>query len=157
MKNPNLYIRTALATRLSTLSYLGTDIPVYEEYVQETTSRPKAILTIGNMQVEAYVILLNQTMNDNSSKCMRNDLCGIQVQICTVFIGAKGGSKTAELISEEVLALLFDADGLYSSIEVAEPLNSWIGEVVTIQNLNFDEQNSRTWITQLVLEYGITQ
>lgn len=163
MEIPTLVLREAITAKLAPLQFTYGSPPVtvyiatFEEYLQETSTRKKAILNIGTMQVEAYIILLNQTMNENGSKCMRNDMTSIQIQCVTVFPANKGGSKTSELIAKAVLGLLLDSDGNFSILDLSEPCNAWKGELVTMQPINFDDNNSRTWITQLVLEYGITQ
>lgn len=157
MKNPNLALREALALRLSTLSLASTAIPIFEEFVEETATKKKAKITIGNMQVEAYCVLLNQTTNNDSAKCARNDLASVQIQCVTVFPANKGGSKTSELISEKVMALLIDESGLFNTLVLEEPFSAWRGELVNIVNIPFNENNSRAWATQLILEYAITQ
>jgi len=156
MKNTNLAIRTAVATALNAdggILYSGTQkIATFEEYLQETTTRKKAVLVTGNLQeTEAYIILLNQTQNEGQgNKCIRNDECSIQLQVTTVWPAGKGGSKIAELISELALERL-------ETVTLPEPFGLWKYDTVGIRNLNYDSQSTRTWIVQITLKFSVTQ
>jgi len=155
MKNTNLAIRTAVATALNAgggIIHSGTQkIASFEEYLQETDTRKKAILTVGNLSLEAYIILLNQTQNEGiGSKCGRNDECSIQLQVTTVYPSGKGGSKIAEEISDLALARL-------ASVALPDPFGLWKYDTVGIRNLNYDAQSTRTWIVQITLNFSVTQ
>jgi hypothetical protein len=158
MKSPTLAVRTALVQKLKdSVTYTGTKIPTYEAYVQETPANRIARLTIGNEEVLAYIILLNQTSNDISPKCLRNDSTTIQVQVTTVWPNDKGGSRTAEEISELVTDVLFTDDGLFSKLELPEPLDTWMGLLRSSDNIYYDTETNRVWITQLMLSYEVSQ
>ncbi len=157
MKNVNLAIRTAIATALNNIVYNTVKIGVFEEYVQETTNNKMGIITVGGVPVNAYIILLNQTSNDNSPKCGRNDLCSIQIQIKTEWPASKGGSKMGEEISELVYSALFTEDGKFTTLTLPNGLSLWRGVMDGTINLNYDGNSSRTWITQLILNLEVSQ
>jgi len=157
MKDPDLAIRTALVSALDGIIYLTKTIAVFEEDLQETSTRKKAILTIGNQQVEAYILLTNQTSNDTSAKCLRADQVSIQIQITTVWPANKGGSKVAEEIGELVTGKLFTTDGLFTTLETALPINVWMGELAERRNIKYDTTSSKVWIKNLFLIFQTTQ
>ena len=148
MQSTTLAFRTAIVNALNNIVFDTKRIGVFEEYVQETSTNKKALLA----NCEAYIILLNQTSNDNSARCVRNDEVSIQIQITTVFPAGKGGSKTSEQISELVINQLFTSDGLFKKIAMPSPFGLWKMELpVSGRQLNFNENESRIWITQLVV------
>lgn len=157
MKNPNLALRKAYVAALIAVPYAGKNIPVYEDFLQPTASRPIAKLAIGEATVEAYIILLNQTSNDNSPKCVRNDEASIQVQITTVWPLFKGGKKTSEEISDVILSILFTEDGLFNKMPIEAPFDIWKGSVSGIRPLSYTTDTNTVWITQLILTNSISQ
>jgi len=158
MKLVTTPVRSALATLLSGIPFMGKTINAFEEYLQESTTKKKSVLTIGSQQVTAYIILLNQTVNDNSSKCMRNDEASIQVQITTVFPADSGGSLIGEQISDLVLAKLFNVDNMQiTGVNLPGPLEIWRARFVSSRNINYNTDTNRVWITQLTLSFSINQ
>ena len=158
MKNVNLALRTAIGLALNdNIVYSGQNIATFEEYLQETDTRKIAKFIEGNRPAEAYIVLLNQTSNDDSAKCMRNDIASIQIQITTVFPANKGGSSTAEKISELVMARLFTEDGLNSTLDLGDDMTAWRGRMEGCINIPYDTNTNRIWITQMIVEYAVTQ
>lgn len=155
MKNVNLAFRKALITALSPITYKTKAIPIHEEYLEYTTTKPATFVTVGNQQVECYIILRNQTANDNSAKCVRNDEVSIQVQIYTVFGNNKGGSLTAEEISEVVMNKVSN-DGLIGDISIAN-MGLWRLWVDSYTNLQYNENTNRIWTTIVTLNGTVTQ
>lgn len=153
MQITTLPYRTAIVTALNNVVYQTKRIPVYEEYLQPTESNKIAMLS-GS--VEAYIILLNQTSNNNSPKCHRNNEDSIQIQITTVFPAGKGGSKIAEEISNVVLGILFPLEHYKSNISI-ENMDVWKSELIGSRNINYNLNASRVWITQLTLVSNISQ
>lgn len=148
MQSTTLAFRTAIVNALNNIVFESNRVGVFEEYVQETSTNKKALLT----NCEAYIVLLNQTSNDNSARCARNDEVSIQIQITTVFPAGKGGSKISEQISELVINQLFTSDGLFKKITMPSPFGLWKMELpVSGRQINFNENESRIWITQLVV------
>lgn len=151
-----LPLRIALITALDgSITYQGQSIRVFEEYLMETTTKKKAILTGG---VEAYVIILNQTSQEaRSNKCNRNNNDSVQIQINTVYPAGKGGSKVAEEISQVILNLLFPSSIKIATLTMPNGLALLKAELLSQRNINYDGSASRTWVTQLVLETWISQ
>lgn len=156
MKITSLPLRISLITALDgNITYQGQSIRVFEEYLQETLTKKKAIL---NGNVEAYVIILNQTSQEaRSNKCNRNNNDSIQIQINTVYPAGKGGSKVAEEISQVILNLLFPSSIKIASLTMSNGLDLLKAELLSQRNINYDGTSSRTWVTQLVLETWISQ
>jgi len=158
MKLVTTPIRSALATLLSGIPFMGKTINAFEEYLQESTTKKKAVFLVGNQSVTAYIILLNQTVNDNSSKCMRNDETSIQVQITTIFPADTGGSFIAEQISDLVLAKLFNVDNMQiTAISLPDPFEIWRARFISSRNINYNTDTNRVWITQLTLSFSVNQ
>ena len=151
----SLPYRTAVFSALKgNVKYQNKNVGVFEEYFMPTTGNDKAILT-GN--VEAYIILLNQTSNEaQSNKCNRTNNDSIQIQINTVWPASKGGSKIAEEIANIVLGLLF-GDSVKNTDLTIPNMDIWKSELLSSRNMNYDGTSSRTWVCQLVLESYISQ
>lgn len=154
-----LPFRTAIVgALLGNVLYQTKKIGVFEEYVAETTTNKKAILTIGTAQVEAYIVILNQTSNEaRSNKCTRNNDDSIQIQINTVWPAGKGGSKVAEEIANVVLGILFPTSNKQTELVLSDGLSLWKSDLLTNRNMNYDGTATRTWVTQLVIEGWIGQ
>lgn len=158
MKLPNLAIRKQLVLFLAGIEYKGVTIPVHEEYVQYTTSKPAAFIQVGNMQVEVYIILTNQTANDASNtKCGRKDECSIQIQAYAVFPANKGGSITTEEITQLIMDRLYTGDPLNTSFTLPEPFKMYGSEVITTRNTNFNTDTNRVWSTILIVNFNVNQ
>lgn len=158
MKLPSLAIRQQLATFLAGITYLTKTIPVFEEYVQYTTTKPATFINVGNMQVEVYIILTNQTANDSSNtKCGRKDECSIQIQSYAVFPANKGGSITTEEITQLILDKFYTTDNLNTAFDLPSPFEVMNSEVITIRNTNFNTDTNRIWSTILILNINVNQ
>lgn len=155
MKITSLPYRTAVYNALDDkVVYNNVKIHSFVEYLQETSTRKKAILS-GDVQ--AYIILLNQTSNESqSNKCNYNTNDTIQIQITTVWPAGKGGYQVAEGIANAVLALLFPTDLKNTDLSITG-MDIWKSEVLSTRNINYNDSSSRTWITQIVLESSISQ
>jgi len=152
MQITTLPYRTAIVNALNNVQYQYKRIGVFEEYLQETSTNKKAVFPT----FEAYIILLNQTSNDNSPKCHRNNEDSIQIQITTVYPAGKGGSKVAEEIANVVLGILFPNEFYKSNLTIPN-MDVWKSELIGTRNLNFNENESRIWINQLILVSNISQ
>lgn len=159
MKLVTTPIRSALATLLSGIPFMGKTINAFEGYLQESTTKKKAVLTVGNQQVTAYIILLNQTANENStSKCVRNDESSIQIQVTTIFPADTGGSLIAEQIAQLAIDRIMPVDNRTASgVILPEPFNIWSAKVVSIRPIDYNTDTSRVWIIQLTLNFSIIQ
>lgn len=152
MEVTTLKYRTAIVNALNNVQYKGKRIGLFEEYLSETSTNKKAIFPT----FEAYVILLNQTSNNNSPKCHRNNEDSIQIQITTVYPAGKGGSKVAEEIANVILGILFPTEHYKSNISIPD-MDVWKSELLSSRNIMYDLTSSRTWIHQLILVSNISQ
>lgn len=152
MEVTTLKYRTAIVNALSNVQYQGKRIGVFEEYLAETSTNKKAVYST----FEAYIILLNQTSNNNSPKCHRNNEDSIQIQITTVYPAGKGGSKVAEEIANVILEILFPTEHYKSNIAIPN-MDVWKSELLGSRNIKYDLSESRIWIHQLLLISNISQ
>lgn len=150
MKNVNLALRKAYVAALTGLQYGGKTIPVYEEEMQGTV----ATLADGT---QAYIILLNQTSNNDSPKCVRTDFASIQIQITTVWPSNKGGSRVAQEISEVIMATLFPDKFYSTSIVLPSPFNMWQSFLESCRPIQYDTTTNRVWIEQMIMSHRISQ
>lgn len=157
MIDVNLPLRVGYIQATNNIMYRGVKIPFYEEYAQPTSLKPIALVTDSGIQVECYVIVLNQTQNDASPKCMRNDECSIQLQVTTRWPKLKGGSKMSSEISNLILAQLFTPDGLFSTIELSGGLKAWKGRLMSARPISYTDENYAVWITQLIITNSVSQ
>lgn len=158
MRSPSLPLRTAYANKLNTgIIYEGKQIFAFEEFLQETTTRKKAIIQIGTMNIEAYIILLNQTENRNGQKCHHSDECSIQVQINTVYPSNKGGSKVAEEIADLVYQKLFPTNDLKADIVLPAPFNCWKSSKESARNIPYSTDSANVWVHQILFANYISQ
>jgi len=152
MKNPNLLIRTAYFDALQNLVYKTKTIPVYEEQV--TDGSPMVSVNIGGVLVQCYIILLNQSSNDLSTKCVRSDEASIQVQINTLFPRGKGGSKTAEEISELVYGKILNESGLLGKLTTD---GLWKTTLEDTRNIPYNTDTNSVWVVQSIFTNRINQ
>lgn len=158
MKLPNLAIRKQLVLFLANLQYKGVVVPIHEEYVQYTTDKQETFIQVGNMQVEVYIILSNQTANDASNtKCGRKDECSVQIQVYAVFPANKGGSLTTEEITQLVMDRLYTGNNLETSFTLPDPFKMYGSEVITTRNTNFNTDTNRVWSTILIVNFNVNQ
>lgn len=158
MKLPSLAIRKQLATFLAGMTYLGKTIPVFEEYVQYTTTKPETKVLVGNMPIEIYILLQNQTANDSSNtKCGRKDECSIQIQAYAVYPANKGGSVVTEEMMQLVIDRLYTTDNLNTAFTLPAPFKVINSEVITTRNTNFNTDTNRIWSTILILNLNVSQ
>lgn len=151
MINPNKVFRKAIFEAIGAIPFKTGNVYAFEEELIETGPRKKLVTDVA----EYYIILLNQTANDNSSKCGRNDALSIQIQCTSVFKNNKGGSLDAETISELVMDKLFpDNIGI-----VPSPTGTqlWKLNLDSVRNIQYNEVNSKTWITQLIVTAELSQ
>jgi len=153
MKSVTLGVRTAFVQALQGITFEGEAIPVWEE----VANPGKANLTIGNVDVEAYIIIQNQTANDMSAKCRRTDQTSIQVQINTLFPIGSGGSWIAEQISELVCDKLFTATNLGTSIVMPEPFQMWRSTLESSRNIPYQTDVNFVWVHNMTFIAWVSQ
>lgn len=157
MRTVTLPFRKAVYQALQGITYNDVLINVFEEDVQETPAKKVSLLTIGGSQVKVWIILTNQTSNDNSSKQCRNDETGLQVQVKAEFPSNKGNSIIPESIMDLVADRLFNYTGLFKGIEMDYPFTLWKLDYIGDRNLNYSGDSSRVWMKNLDVLGHITQ
>ena len=154
MKSVTLAVRESLAILLNPLPHLTYLIPVYEEYV---AGDPVELITVGNVEVQAYIVLKNQTQNDASAKCVRTDETSIQAQITTVWPKNTGGSKLAEQIEESLMSVLFPISNIVPVMTLPEPFNLWQFRFIGSPNVSYRNETNSVWIKQPIFNMTVSQ
>jgi hypothetical protein len=132
---------------------MGQIIPICDEY----RNTPAATLPIGNNKpVRAWIQLTNQTSDDNSPKCHRNDLASIQIQVRVAFNANSGNYENAESIADLILAKLFPDQNEFN-IEIDEPFHIWNLRFESSRNINFSDDTDRIWMKNILLTAQIEQ
>jgi len=149
MRTVTLPFRKAVYQALVGLEYDGVVINTFESNVLETPTKQISVITVGNMEVKVWIILKNQTSNDNSSKQERNDQTSLQVQVKTEWPKDKGNSEIAELIMDSVTQRLFNWNGLFKGIEMEYPFRLWKLDYIGDRNLDYPEDDSYVWMKNL--------
>lgn len=155
MKSPTLAYRTALFNALQGIVFLGQNISVFEEVANSNQLASIKKINVGNVPVEAYIIIQNQTANDISAKCLRSDQVSCQVQITTLFPIGSGGSKTAEQISELIL------EKVYDNPTVKFPNDSdffiWKNQLESTRNIPYQTDTHYAWVHNMTFIAWIGQ
>lgn len=152
-----LPVRQAVIEQLATLEYLGVSIPVDDENL----TKPKGILSVGTPPVNAWVLIQNQTMQDNSGQCCINQDVQLQIDVVTEFItgtGSNSGNFThADNIADEILALLFDGCSNQSTLELDPGLNMWRQWRSGGTHLMVEFSNSRLYRNIILMSFSVQQ
>ena len=157
MQTPSLALRTSLYSALQGIIYKTKTIPIYEEKVNPGLLSSIVNVTVGGIDVQCYIILLNQTENDDSPKCHKNDACSIQIQINTIWPKTKGGSKSAEEIENLVYAKLFPTSNLMTGLTLPSPFKVWKSVKQGSMAIQYDTETSSVWVRQITFSLWISQ
>lgn len=146
-------LRKAYIDKLAGLTYLAQSVPVDHEYL---TSEP-AVLPVGNSTlIEAYVIINNQTVNDNSYKCGINQSSSLQLAVTTVFNANSGNSLHSELIANEIFALLFTENEKRIYFDT-EGLGVWRAWLESSRVIVEETKDKRIFRNILIFNHSVTQ
>lgn len=151
-----LPLRQAYIERLATLEYLNVAIPVDDENL----TKPKAILTVGQPPVNAWVLIQNQTMQDNSGQCCINQDTQLQLDIVTEFITGTGGNSGnfthADMIAQAIKDLLFDGCSNQTTLTI-DDLNLWRSWQSGGTHLMVEFSASRLYRSIMFMSHSIQQ
>lgn len=157
MQPVTLAVRESYAAALQGLVYKNVLIPVFEEFVEESVLNKIKPVMIGNIPIKVFIILLNQTANDNSAKCQRSDQSSIQLQIKTIFPKAMGGSKTAEEVAALVMDKLFNTTPHKTTIVMPTPFNLWKSSLMGSMNIPYRTETGFTFVHQMIFMNWVSQ
>lgn len=136
------------------LAWQGNPIPVCEEYLNEP---PAVIIDQEGRRVELYVIIGNQTSNDISAKCGRDDESSIQIRIVASYPSGTGGSRLPEQIGDIIKAGIFQKPGGGHALEIESPFDIWKCQFLSSRNLNYETDNSREWTHVMIINNWVSQ
>lgn len=146
-------LRKAYIDRLATLTYLGQSIPVDQDYLNGAP----AYLPVGNStQIEAFVIIQNQTVTDRSPFCGVVQDTSLQLDVVTVFNANAGNSYHAEMIAQEIFDLLFTTDTKRIIFTLTD-LNMWRGWLDSSRQLVQETSDSKVFRNVLIFQHSISQ
>lgn len=144
-------LRKAYLDALAGLELEATPIPVFDEYVDPN------IGTASLSNCTAHVAIQNQTVNDASLKCGTNQSATLQLDIVTEFPINSGGFLTAELISNEILQILFPDGGKTIALEPVADIKVWRGWLESARNIPMETSTHKIYRRVLILQHSVTQ
>jgi hypothetical protein len=153
MRSTSKPFRTSVYDAIKNVTYLGELIPVASEYANSTP----AILNIGNnKQAKAWIQLTNQTSDDNSPKCHRNDLNSIQIQVRVAYNANSGSYEHAENIADLILEILFPIGNEFE-MPIESPFHVWNMSKESERNINYQDSTDRIWMKNILITAQIEQ
>lgn len=157
MQPVTLAVRKAYVNALKGIEYKGKTIQVFEEFVNEAMLKKIEPIRIGNQDVVSYILLLNQTANDNSTKCRRSDQSSLQLQVVTKFQLGAGGSITAEEIGIMVYDKLFIGSDSKTTIVMPDPFYMWKSTLESSRNIPFRDETNNVFIYSMLFMNYVSQ
>jgi hypothetical protein len=151
MKTASLLLRESYISLFQNYEYNGVSIPFFDEYVSPSIALPQIQISTY-LAPKCYVLITNQTTNDASLKCYRNENLSLQLDVTTIYDANSGGFKLAELIANDILEKLF----IGQQIQLTNnELNIWRGWLESSPNISEETQTSRIFRKILVLNHSI--
>jgi hypothetical protein len=144
-------LRKAYVAKLANIQYLSKVVPPNDTF-------EKFKVTIGDF--EAYILIKDITVNDDSPKCMVNENVSIQVQVVTAFNANTGESLHSELIGQQVLNAL-DPTGR-NKIDIralsanGNEATSWMGKKESARQINSETSTQRLFTRNYIFSHKIT-
>jgi len=149
MKPVNQAFRRAIYNGILGVEYRNVTIPVWSEFL----NGQRANLDIGNnVPVKAWVKLMNQTADNDSPKCMRNDRASIQIQVQVSFNANSGNYEHSENILTLVLAKLFD-----EGISIEAPFSISLLDKGTERSTTYMDDTARVYMSYCLITALISQ
>jgi len=154
IRSVNIPLREALVQKLSTLTYLGVVIPVFDVF----TNKKQPAIIGGLSPVTAVVALENQTADNNSPQCLRSDQASIQIQVKVSFNANSGNHEHSEKIMDLILALLWpNGNGYKMDVQLSDPFDMSKSSLESIRNLEYQDSTNRIFMTQALVLCQISQ
>lgn len=152
MKGVSFPFRKAVVDRIGVITYRGVNIPVWSEYM----NGERANINVGNnIPVTAWIRLLNQTADDDSPKCQRQDMATIQIQVQVSYNANSGNYEHSENIMDLVLDKLFNGNSGDVDIESGFHISEL--DKISERNLNYQDNSNRIYMTMAIIRCRITQ
>lgn len=147
-------IRTAFITALrDQITYLGKVIPIDEENLNVAPAQ----IQVGNSTgFEAFMLVRNQTVNDDSAKCSINQNSSIQLDCVTTFNGNSGNSYHAQQIKNLVFAILFPNGGKRLQLSMVG-LYMWRGWYLSGRTTVDQDTNTKTYRSLAIFSMSVGQ
>lgn len=151
------YLRRAYLEKLNNVVYEGVVIP----FDDENLTKDPAYIVVGNSTpIEAYVLIQNQMVQDNSPKCSVNQNTQLQLDVVTRFPNG-GGANTgnyahADFISSEILQILFPFSPNKIDLHL-ENAQLWMGFLETSRHILEEHAEERVYRNVLILNHSIKQ
>lgn len=151
MKTASLLLRESYIALFDNFQYNGINIPFFDEYVTPNAVLPQVPISTF-LAPKCYVLITNQTTNDASLKCSRNENLSIQLDVTTIYDANSGGFKLSEQIANEILGTLFIGQQIQLN---NEELNIWRGWLESSPNISEETQSNRIFRKVLVLNHSV--
>ena len=152
MKSVSFPFRKAVIDRIGIITYRGVIVPIWDTYA----NGPTANINIGNnIPVKAWIRLLNQTADDDSPKCMRQDMATIQIQVQVSFNANSGNYEHSELIMDLVLEELFDGNS--GAVIMSTPFYLSCLNKISERNIDFQDNSNRVYMKSVTIQGRVSQ
>lgn len=152
MKSVSFPFRKAVIDKIGVITYRGVNIPVFDTNM----NGERANINVGNnIPVTAWIRLLNQTADDDSPKCQRQDMATIQIQVQVSFNANSGNYEHSEMIMDLVLEELFDGNS--GDITMSTPFYLSCLNKISERNLDFQSDSNRIYMKSVTIQGRISQ
>lgn len=151
MQEVSHLVRNGYVGRISGLTYLGVQIPVYDTFEKEG-----AILPLSDPNAIAYILIHDISTNDDSPKCSINQNVSVQAQVVTKFNANTGESLHSELIGNAMLERLMSG-GMKVEINLDGELQSWLSRLASSRPINSETSTNRIFSKNYIFSHKISQ
>lgn len=137
---------------MGVITYNGVNISVWTEF----SNGPTADIHVGNSApVKAWIRLLNQTADDDSPKCQRQDMATIQIQVQVSFNANSGSYEHSERIMDIILEKLFSGNS--GVVEIEDGFHISELDKISERLINFQDNSNRIYMSSVTIRCRISQ
>lgn len=148
-------LRKAYGNKLSTLSFNGMAVQVFQNYLPSNFKNNTYAID-GQPNGSAYVIIQNQTVDDDSTKCGVNQNSSIQLDVVTKYPATGGSTLLSELITNQIFALLYPNGGQKMDLSITG-VNLWRSWLVGSRTIEETTNDSKIFRNILIFNHSIQQ
>lgn len=148
-------LRKAYYDKLSTLSFNNMAVQVFQNYLP-SNFKGQTFSIDGVPHGQAYVIIQNQTVDDDSTKCVVNQNSSLQLDVVTKYVATGGSTLLSELITNEIFELLYPNGGQQMDLSLSEA-NLWRAWLVGSRTIEETTQDSKIFRNILIFNHTIQQ
>lgn len=155
MKEVKHLLRKAYYDVLKDIKFDGKPLQVVQNYLP-TKDIINTFKVDSSPQGQAYIVMSNQTVNDDSPKCLINQNASIQLDIVTVMPSTGGSTLLAEKITDKVFELLFPNGGNEMNISIPD-MHVWRSWLVSSRTIEEVTPSNLIYRNILIFNHSINQ